>query len=204
MAADGEAFDRLMASRHSIRRFTAEVIPDSVVERLLQAACRAPSAHNRQPWRFAVVRQGEPRDRLVEAMSARFRADLQADGLAADEVERRVAASRERILAAPVAIVMCLTMAEMDRYPDERRRQAERAMAVQSVALASGHLLLAAHAESLGACWLCAPLFVPEGVRQALNLPPDWEPQGLILVGRPAEAGADRGRKSVAEVSLWR
>ena len=47
--------------------------------------------------------------------------------------------------------------------------------------------LRAAHAEGLGACWLCAPLFVPDLVRRTLALPADWEPQGLLTVGWPAE-----------------
>ncbi|MEW6566945.1 MAG: nitroreductase family protein [Chloroflexota bacterium] len=204
MAVDFDSLAALLASRRSIRRFAPDPIPDSVVEGLLLTACRAPSAHNRQPWRFVVVRQGERRARLVEAMARRFRADLEADRLAEDEIERRVRTSRERLLAAPVAIIVCVSMAEMDRYPDARRQAAERAMAIQSVALAGGHLLLAAHAAGLGACWLCAPLFVPEVVRETLDLPPDWEAQGLILVGKPAEPGLDRGRKPLSQVMAWR
>ena len=74
-------------------------------------------------------------------------------------------------------------MADMDQYPDDRRQQAERVMAVQSVALAAQNLLLAAHAEGLGACWMCAPLFCPDVVRDALALPEDWEAQALIHAG---------------------
>jgi nitroreductase len=60
-------------------------------------------------------------------------------------------------------------------------------MAKQSVAMAAQTLWLAAHAAGLGACWLCAPLFVPELVAKTLNLPPDWEPQSLLTLGWPAE-----------------
>jgi nitroreductase len=77
-------------------------------------------------------------------------------------------------------------------------------MALQSCALAGGHLLLAAHASGLGACWMCAPLFAPDVVRQALALPNDWEPQAAIVLGYPAESGEARGRKPVDEVTLWR
>ena len=61
-------------------------------------------------------------------------------------------------------------------------------MAAQSVAMAGQNVLLAAHALGLGACWLCAPLFCPEVVRETLALPLDWQPQGLITAGYPAEA----------------
>jgi nitroreductase len=80
-----------------------------------------------------------------------------------------------------------MTMADMDRYPDPKRRRAEWTMATQSLALAGQNLLLAAHAEGLGACWLCAPLFCPEVVRAALGLPEDWEPQAFISLGWPDE-----------------
>jgi nitroreductase len=63
-------------------------------------------------------------------------------------------------------------------------------MATQSLALAGQNLLLAAHAEGLGACWLCAPLFCPHIVRDTLGLPADWEPQAFISLGWPAESPA--------------
>ena len=78
-------------------------------------------------------------------------------------------------------------MADMDQYPDERRRHNEWVMATQSTAMAAQNLWLAAHAEGLGACWLCAPLFVPDLVRATMGLPDDWEPQGLLTLGYPAE-----------------
>jgi nitroreductase len=81
---------------------------------------------------------------------------------------------------------------------------AERMMAVQSTALAGGHLLLAAQAEGLGACWVCAPLFVPDLVRRELDLPPAWEAQGVLIMGYPAEPGRDRSRRPVDEVTIWR
>jgi nitroreductase len=77
-------------------------------------------------------------------------------------------------------------------------------MAVQSVAMAGENLLLAASAEGWGACWMCAPLFAGDEARRALDLPQDWEPQGLVLLGEAAEAPAPRGRKSLTDVTLWR
>jgi F420 biosynthesis protein FbiB-like protein len=97
---------------------------------------------------------------------------------------------------------VCLTLEEMDRYPDEKRVRAELMMAVQSTGMAAQNLLLAAHAEGLGGCWMCAPLFCPDAVHAALALPPEWQPQGLILLGRPAEPGRARSRKTPAEIAL--
>jgi hypothetical protein len=77
----------------------------------------------------------------------------------------------------------------MDQYPDGRRARAEEVMAIQSTAMAGQNLLLAAHAERLGACWTRAPLFAPEEVRDVLGLPATWMPQGLFCWGtRPRRA----------------
>ncbi len=177
----------LIKSRRSIRRYTSEPIPPETIRRLLEAANWAPSAHNRQPWRFAVVTKATDKARLAEAMGQQLRADRAADGDDPEDIDRDVARSYDRLTGAAALIVVCLSMAEMDRYPDPRRAQNERTMAVQSTAMAAQNLMLQAHAEGLATCWLCAPLFAPELVRTTLALPEDWEPQGLITLGRAAE-----------------
>ena len=91
----------------------------------------------------------------------------------------------------------------MDDYPDRRRQEAEWLMAVQSTALACQNLLLAAHQYGLAACWMCAPLFVPELVRDALGLPDSWHPQALITLGYAAEE-KQRERLPLAERVIWR
>lgn len=191
-------------ARRSIRRYTAEPVPAELVERLLTAAVWAPSAHNRQPWRFAVIQTGSAKLTLATVMGDRLRSDRLADGDPAEAVEADAARSRARITSAPIVVAVCLTMADMDRYPDTRRKKAEYLMATQSVAMAVQNLLLAAHAESLGACWMCAPLFCPDVVKEALALPDDWEPQALITLGYPADGSKPASRKPLEAVMLWR
>lgn len=180
-------FVHLARSRRAIRRYTDEPVPPELLNLLLETAVWSPSAHNRQPWRFAVLETSVSKEKLARAMGQRLRTDRTADGDPPDVIERDVARSFARITGAPVLIVVCLCMADMDTYPDGRRNQAERTMAVQSMAMAAQTLWLTAHAAGLGSCWLCAPLFVPELVVQTLSLPPDWEPQGLLTLGWPAE-----------------
>lgn len=180
-------FLELLGTRRSIRRYTSEPIPRAVVDQLLTAAAWAPSAHNRQPWRFVVIEQAAAKEQLAMAMGQQLRADLAADGLPAEAIERDAGRSYQRMTTAPLLIVLCLTMADMDVYPDEHRNRNEATMAIQSTAMAGQNLLLAAHALGLGACWLCAPLFCPDVVSHVLELPAGWQPQGLITVGYPAE-----------------
>lgn len=199
-----DALHDLIRTRRSLRRYSTTPVPHEVVERLLTAAIWAPSAHNRQPWRFVVLTEADAKESLARAMSAKLRADRLADGDLLEVVEQDAARSYARLTEAPVIILACLTLAEMDSYADERRAHAEYLMAVQSTAMALQNLLLAAHSETLGACWMCAPLFCPDVVRAALSLPADWEAQGLITLGYPASAGKAAQRKSLMEVTRWR
>jgi len=180
-------FLTLIRERRSIRRYEARSVPRETINQLLTTATWAPSAHNRQPWRFVVIETDETKRRLATAMGERLRRDLIADGVPAEAIERDAARSYARVTGAPLLILVCLTMADMDAYPDERRQRHEATMAAQSTAMAGQNLLLAAHALGLGACWLCAPLFCADAVRETLALPTDWQPQGLITAGYPSE-----------------
>lgn len=193
----------LMQTRRSIRRYDPREVPQHLVQQVLEAARWAPSAHNRQPWRFVVITESEAKVNLATAMGKRLRADLTRDNVPEVEIEKDVSRSYERITQAPVLILLALSMVDMDAYPDERRSRYEHTLAVQGVALAGQNLLLMAHYLGLGACWVCAPLFVPDVVQQALELPADWEAQALITMGYPAEI-RERTRQPLEEKVLWR
>ncbi len=185
-----------------IRRYTDQPVPREMIEALIEAATHAPSPHNRQPWRFSVV-TGDARRRLALAMGAQLREDLEADGVPEEAIAKDVARSHQRITSAPACIAACLSMRDMDVYPDAHRNNAERWMAGQAVAAALQNMLLKASQIGLGACWMCAPLFCPDVVVRALNLPADWEPQALITIGYPADEGKARARRPINEISLW-
>jgi F420 biosynthesis protein FbiB-like protein len=178
-------------------------VPDPVIQNLLATAVFAPSAHNRQPWRFAVVADSSIKAKLADAMAVDFQRDLEADNLPNEEIQKRITRSRERILSAPVIILLSLDMSEMDVYPDTKRSKAEYLMAVQSVANAGMQLLLAAHAEGLGGVWVCSPLFVQETIQNVLGLPETWEPQGMLYIGYPLEIPEARERKPISEITLF-
>lgn len=196
-------FHNFLHTRRSIRNFLPQPVSNDALKRILETTTYAPSAHNRQPWRFALLTSAEAKEGLADAMGADFRRDLSKDNLPDDEINTRIERSRSRILGAPVVIVLCMDSSEMDAYPDDRRGQAERTMAIQSTALAGLQLMLAAHAEGLGSVWTCGPLFAPEVVHAALDLPDEWQPQAMIFIGYPAEEPGPRLRTPVQEISLW-
>ena len=189
--------------RRSIRRYRPDAISRQIIERLLLAAIQAPSAHNRQPWRFTVIDTLAGKEALATAMGERLRIDRTADGDDRQAIEADVSRSHARITEAPVVIVVSVDGRNMDVYPDARRQNAEYLMAVQSAAMATQNLLLAAEQEGLGACIMCAPLFCQQIVVDALNLPRDWQPQMLVTIGSPANAGKDRPRLPLDAVVAW-
>lgn len=136
-------------------------------------------------------------------MAIEFQRDLEADALSPAEISKRIARSKDRIVSAPLIIILSVDMTDMDAYPDRHRKKAEFIMATQSAANAGMQLLLAAHAEGLGSVWVCSPLFAQEAVRSALDLPKSWEPQAMYLLGYPTEIPQIRERKSIKEISKW-
>jgi F420 biosynthesis protein FbiB-like protein len=187
-------------NRRSVRRFSSANVPKEVIQRVFDAAQWAPSAHNSQPWRFVVVSDLKAKQKLAKSMSAKWKEDLQKDGVAPAVSEKVAGSSVEKFTSAPVMVVACLSMKEMDSYRDETRRQAEFVMGVQSVAAAVQNLLLAAHAEGLGGCWYCAPLFCPEQVRKALEIPENVYPQALLTLGYPDESPRAPARKPLESI----
>ena len=204
MGEAGLDFEEVLQARRSIRRYTGQAVPVETIEKLLRAAMWAPSAHGNQPWRWVVVTTLSVKDRLAQTMGARLRADRLVGGDVPEVVEAAVARSYQRLTAAPALVVACSTLAGADSPQDSRVRWAEHAMAMQSVAAAIQNLLLTAHAMGLGACWVCAPLFCPEVVRDVLDLPGDWEAQALVTLGYAAETKVPAPRLPMEKVVVYR
>ena len=192
-----------MRTRRSVRRFKPDAVPEPVIQTILATATFAPSAHNRQPWRFVVLAMQSTKERLANAMAVDFERDLTRDGVPPEKIQAQINRSRERIRSAPLAILLCLDMTEMDSYPDQKRRDAETRMAVQSVAAAGLQLLLAVHAQGLGGVWACWPLFAQETIQRTLDLPVAWEPQGMFFIGYVDGKPQPRQRKPLAQVAIF-
>jgi coenzyme F420-0:L-glutamate ligase / coenzyme F420-1:gamma-L-glutamate ligase len=191
-------------TRRSLRRYQQDrPVEREIIEAILTAGTWSPSAHNRQPWRFAVLQAVASKQKLARAMGARLRHDLEADAVPEEVIAKDVNRSYDRLTSAPILVVLCLSMVDMDTYSDDTRNHNEYIMAIQSTAMAGQNILLAAHAHKLGACWMCAPLFCPDVVRDVLDLPDDWQAQGIITMGYPAQE-RDRTREPLETRVLWR
>ena len=194
---------QVVENRRSVRQFTDQPVEKALIEKILQTGTRAPNAHNRQSWRFAVLTEKTDMVRMAEAMGQDYQQVLLDGGMTPDEVAERARMRVARLTGAPVVIVVCVDTSDLDGYSDENRDTGEYLMAVQSAALAGGHMLLAAQALGLAGVWLCGPLFAPEKVRASLNLPDTWRAQGMLLIGNANESPSFRERKPLDEVVRW-
>jgi coenzyme F420-0:L-glutamate ligase/coenzyme F420-1:gamma-L-glutamate ligase len=176
----------LLRNRRSVRSYQDRPVTRAQLEQIIEAARWAPSPHGRQPWRFVVLTRQEPKIRLAEYMGTTWRKNLEMDGQAADIVNIRLEKSRQRILNAPALIIPCLYLEDLDHYPDAQRQADETTMAIQSLGAAVQNMLLMAYDLGLDAGWMCAPLFCPEVVCEALHLDKRIIPHALITVGYAA------------------
>lgn len=193
-------FIDVIRGRRSVRAFRPEPLSREQIETVLEAARWAPSPHGRQPWRFVVVESAAGKQRLADAMGEEWRRQLALDGQDARVIETRFRKSHVRIVGAPVVIVPCLYLEELDSYPDPERQAAETTMAVQSLGCAVQNMLLAAYAQGFDGGWMCAPLFCQPTVRAALDLPPALHPHALIPLGYPAQDPLRRPRRPIDEL----
>ncbi|MCS7146228.1 MAG: nitroreductase family protein [Nitrososphaerota archaeon] len=191
-----------MESRSSSKLLAPGEVEFGKILRALEAAITAPSAHNAQPWRVIIINSREVLERLLEEMAKEWARDLKSDGLPDWKISVIIEESKRRTLRASLVIIVCLCMDDMDHYPDERRMKSEYIMAVQSIGAFIENLLLALHAQGLGACWRCGPLFAQEAVRRVLSIPDEVEPQALIEVAYPGGT-RPKSRKSLSEIA-WK
>ena len=176
----------LIQGRRSVRQYQPTPVPRELIEQVLEAARWAPSPHGRQPWRFVVLTRQESKQRLADFMGETWQKNLEMDGQAEEIVKIRLEKSRQRILNAPALVLPCLYLEDLDRYPDEQRQNDETTMAIQSLGAAIQNMLLMAYDLGLDGGWMCAPLFCPEVVCQALELDTRLIPHALITLGYAA------------------
>ncbi len=194
-----------LLGRRSVRRYLDREVPEEILEKVLEAGRWAPSPHGRQPWRFAVLTREESKMLLAEAMGEEWRSNLQMDGQSVEVVERRLEGSRNRLLKAPVLVLLCLYLEDLDVYSDTERQQNETMMAVQSLGAAAQNMLLAAYSLGLDTGWMCAPLFCPERVTGALGLDTKLIPHALLTLGyAEGDPPERRSRRSLDEFVVYK
>jgi len=185
--------EHLLAQR-ACRAYTADPVSDEHVAMILQAATHAPSAENRQPWVFVVVRDAAVRGAV--------------DGLTRRVWEGGARAHSERSLAPELFAVVDRFMVE--RYggapllvvvAGDGRDGLPPAVLASSVFPAVQNLLLAAAALGYGSALTTLAAQVPDDLAAAVGLPEGVRPLAIVPVGRPATQLGRPRRRQVGEVA---
>jgi len=153
-----DAFECIV-TRVSVRTYEKKDVPDELIGQLLEAAVRAPSAGNVQPWKFIVVKDLEIKKELASA-----------------------ALKQRHVETAPVVIVVC---ADPEKSAEKYGERGKSLYCIQDTAAAIENMLLTAHSLGLGTCWIGA--FEEDKVRNILNIPQKLKPVALITIGFPRE-----------------
>ncbi|OGV71263.1 MAG: nitroreductase [Lentisphaerae bacterium RIFOXYB12_FULL_65_16] len=186
-----------IARRHSVRTFTPDDVPASVLAAVLEAANQAPSAHNQQSWRFIVLR-GSKKEGLTKLISARA-----ADFPRPSSALLRMAA--RSIAGAPVVIAVANT-GELIRHGTElfqvdkgTAQDFFRTMEIQSSAAAVENLLLAATSLGVATVWLGILYLVKDDILRFLG-EPTGEFMAVIPVGYAARPGASPKKRPLTAI----
>lgn len=182
------AVERAVTDRRTVRRFDVDrAVPDAALEAAVAAAVTAPAPHHTRPLRVVRLREAT-RSRLLDAMAARWRRDLEGDGLEEATIARRIARSDAVLREAPVLLAPFVDLDGAHRYPDERRSRAERDLFVLTGGAALQNLQVVLTGHGLGAAWISSTAFCAPTVREVLETPATWDPIGMLAVGWPAGA----------------
>ncbi|MBW5444728.1 nitroreductase [Cohnella sp. CFH 77786] len=184
--------EEAIRSRRSIGKVKEDPVPRRLVERIIEAAVWAPNHHRTEPWRF-VVMTGEGRRRLGRAY-----AEIASESwgeLSEEERQERARKEEAKAFRAPVVIAAVCSPSDSPKAVLNEERAAVHA-AVQN-------LLLAAHANGLGAVWRTGdPAYRPE-MKRALGLEDLDEVAGLIYVGYPGMEAPEGRRTPGAGKTVW-
>jgi nitroreductase len=177
---------QVIKSRRSIRKYKADMVPKTLILKILDAANWAPSGMNEQPWEFIVV-AGEQLNALrtvcKEVIDARTPPETRT------EEQKAFAYWYATLGGAPVAIIqLCNNEVDVGR----------RKMVLESAAASFQNLLLAAAAEHLGTCWMTGLLAKQKDIHAIFDIPDTKEIVAVTPLGYPDERPNAVPRKDAA------
>jgi nitroreductase len=169
-------FDVVLRQR-ATRQFNDQPVSEALIERCLQAAVHAPSAENRQPWVFVVVRDAHLRATIGDLSRRAWRQGgrQHSEGRLSPSLLRDVDRGAEGgIGSAPVIVVVC---GDADIGLESTLPS--------SVYPATQNLLLAATALGLGSAMTTLATLFADELRDLLELPPSIRPMAVVPIGWP-------------------
>lgn len=198
-------FFEVVHTQRSIRKFKPDPVPDDALWQMIDAAIRAPSGGNTQPWAWLIVRDPARKQVLADAV----REGLGDLDKALEEAEKLETESRRRmrrasvsfradVASAPVLLIPCLV------NPTSPTSDMDSIWAGSSIYGAVQNMMLAARALGLGTVLTTFNIALEDLIRKEFGLPDGARPVAVIPVGYPdGQNFGPTTRRPVEEVTYW-
>ena len=211
---NGETTLDWLSSRRSVRQFTSEKIPREVLTRLIRASTTAPSSSNRQPWRFSVVTCPQIKEKITAAVQHRtqdIKTIIQAGHHAQDfgnygdffheplQESAALIIPQYRVMPDLIANLIESGGGDPEQYHTASTMQAELCSTSASIMA----LLLQAHAEGIGACWMAGPMVAVSDICEILKINKPWQMVGAVALGYAVSQPEPKPRKPLERVVQW-
>ncbi len=208
----GDLFEALH-TLSSVRAFRPDPIPDVAIQQVLEAATRAPSARNAQPWYFIVVRAPELKDAVARLylsawkQARAYTAAVDADGDIKNRPDYRpmmrgVDALARHLHEVPVLVFACLDTRQLGPLADSSGQIVSTQSAYASIFPAVQNLMLAARGLGLGSTLTTVFASVESQLREVLDIPAHIHLAALVPLGYPNRPFRATRRKPVNEVAF--
>lgn len=193
--------EEAIQNRRSVRRYKPDAIPREQIVQVIQAGMLAPSAKNRQPWKFVVV-QGGARGGLFQAMEEGIqREDSGNSQLPGSQKYVSSALYTLKIMQeAPVTILLFRPGQTLPQNPTQEQWFYDAAD-MQSIGAALQNMCLAATGLGLGTLWICDVFFAYDEIMRWSG--ENGQLAAALSLGVPNEAPKARPRKPMEETVRW-
>ena len=196
----------VMFTQRAIRYWVEEPVSRELIERVIEAASKAPSGSNHQPWMFVVADRDPVKTSIAEALRDYYEEGplktlVESSQKTEDSSQRLMMSGAENFFTnlrtAPAIIIPCLykltsPTSEMNTL-----------VAGSSIYLAVQNMLLAARALGLGTLMTTSHSLIEEVIRDVCKIPDDAQPAALIPIGFPAVKFGPTKRKPVRDIIAW-
>ncbi|RGY96005.1 nitroreductase family protein [Clostridium sp. AM58-1XD] len=194
---------REIADRRSIRKFSDRSLNDQDIMEIIESGVKAPSAKNRQPWKFVVVR-GKAKEKMLEAFRRGIRREKNGDAILPGSRQHLAGAEYTvKIMEqAPVSIFVLDGEGKGLFTPLNEEDRIYEIVNVQSISAAIQNMLLAAEEKGIGSLWICDIFFAYQELHDWLNI--DGDLLAAVSLGYPEEKPDERPRKTLDKVVVWK
>ena len=189
--------------RRSIRKYQDREVPTEYIEQLIDAARMAPSAKNRQPWKY-IVYTGDGKQKLTDAMAKGIEREESGEAKFPDfrygiaDAKNTVRVMRE----APVVIVVLNTNGKSPFIPVKDDGRIVEQCDALSIGASIQNMLLRAQELGLGTLWIANTCFAYNELIEFIGT--DNQLTGIVAVGAANEAPPKRPRKALRDVVEYR